>query len=92
MENPAKEPSKPRAWVYTVPEEEAEGLVKRFYDAGREKFGYAPNISRPFSNRPELMRVHRSLYLALMHGESGLSRVERETVAVAVSKTNGCFY
>ena len=80
------------AWVHTVPEDEAEGLVKRFYEAGRKKFGYAPNISRPFSNRPELMRAHRSLYLALMHGDSGLSRVERETIAVAVSKANGCFY
>ena len=82
----------PGAWVHTVSEDEAEGLVKRFYDAGRKKFGYAPNISKPFSNRPEVMRAHRSLYLALMHGDSGLSRIERETIAVAVSRANGCFY
>lgn len=78
--------------MYSVPEDEAEGIVKKIYEAGRKIFGYAPNISRPFSNRPELMRTHRSLYLTLMHGESGLSRVERETVAVAVSKANDCFY
>ncbi len=78
--------------MHTVPEDEAEGLVKKFYEAGRKKFGYAPNISKPFSNRPEVMRAHRSLYLALMHGDSGLSRIERETIAVAVSRTNGCFY
>ena len=92
MDDSAKGPGEPGAWVYTVPEDEAEGLVKRFYEAGRKKFGYAPNISRPFSNRPELMRAHRSLYLALMHGDSGLSRVEHETIAVAVSRANGCFY
>jgi uncharacterized peroxidase-related enzyme len=92
MDDSPKGPGESRAWVHTVPEDEAEGLVKRFYEAGRKKFGYAPNISRPFSNRPELMRAHRSLYLALMHGDSGLSRVERETIAVAVSKANGCFY
>lgn len=82
----------PIAWVHTVPEDEAEGLVKKYYEAGRKKFGSAPNISRPFSNRPELMRAHRGLYLTLMHGESGLSRVEREFLAIAVSKANGCFY
>jgi hypothetical protein len=82
----------PRAWVYTVPEDEAEGIVKKYYEAGRKKSGYAANISRPFSNRPELMRVHRGLYLTLMHGESGLSREEREFLATAVSKANGCFY
>ncbi|HBK80373.1 MAG TPA: hypothetical protein DDZ83_12030 [Nitrospinae bacterium] len=38
------------------------------------------------------MRAHRGLYLTLMHGESGLSRIEREFIAVAVSKANGCFY
>ncbi len=92
MDDAVKRPRNPAAWVYTVPEDEAEGIVKRVYEAGRRKFGYAPNISRPFSNRPELMRAHRSLYLALMHGESGLSRVERETIAVAVSRVNGCFY
>ncbi len=80
------------AWVYTVPEDEAVGIVKRFYQAARKNLGFAANISKPFSNRPELMRAHRSLYLALMHGESGLSRVERETIAVAVSRANGCFY
>ncbi|MBT3352722.1 MAG: peroxidase [Nitrospinaceae bacterium] len=82
----------PIAWVHTVPEDEAEGLVKRYYEAGREKFGSPANISRPFSNRPELMRAHRGLYLTLMHGDSRLSRVEREFVAIAVSKANGCFY
>ena len=82
----------PIAWVNTVREVEAEGVVKACNEAGLKKFGYLPNISRPFSNRPELMRAHRGLYLALMHGDSGLSRIEREFIAVAVSKENGCFY
>lgn len=86
------ESTPPVAWVSPVPEAEAEGIVKKFYDAGREKYGYAPNISRPFSLRPDLMRAHSSLYLALMRGESGLSRAEREFLAVAVSRENGCFY
>ena len=82
----------PSAWVSTVPEAEATGIVKKFYEVGRERFGYAPNISRPFSLRPELMRTHRSLYLAVMHAECGLTRAEREFLAVSVSKANGCFY
>ena len=82
----------PVAWVSPVPEAEAKGIVKTFYEAGRKKFGYAPNISRPFSLRPDLMRAHSSLYLAVMQGDSALSRAEREFLAVAVSRENGCFY
>ena len=82
----------PPAWVYTVPEDETTGLVKRFYEAGRKSLGYALKISRPFGNRPELMRAHRSFFLTLMRSESGLSPAERELIAVFVSEANGCFY
>ncbi|MFP6870299.1 MAG: carboxymuconolactone decarboxylase family protein [Nitrospinota bacterium] len=92
MAEPENGGENPIAWVYTVPETEAEGIVKANYEAGRKKSGYPSNISRLFSNRPELMRAHRGLYLTLMHGESGLSRIEREFIAVTVLKANGCFY
>ena len=32
------------------------------------------------------------LYREVMFGESGLTRAERELVAVVVSSTNDCFY
>jgi alkylhydroperoxidase family enzyme len=38
------------------------------------------------------MRASIGLYLAIMHGRSGLSRARREMLAVVVSKANGCHY
>jgi alkylhydroperoxidase family enzyme len=40
----------------------------------------------------ETMRAHVALYRTIMYGPSGLSRVEREAVAVAVSAANECHY
>jgi alkylhydroperoxidase family enzyme len=39
-----------------------------------------------------VLRGHLALYRAIMFGDSGLSRAEREAVAVAVSQANDCFY
>jgi len=42
--------------------------------------------------RPKVLEAHLDLYREVMFGESELSRAERETVAVAVSSANECFY
>ena len=47
-----RDPDKAPAWVYTVPVEEATGIVKQTYDANLKALGYIANISRPFGNRP----------------------------------------
>lgn len=44
------------------------------------------------SLNPDSMEAHMNLYLILMFGESGLSRSERELIAVVVSVTNKCAY
>jgi alkylhydroperoxidase family enzyme len=36
--------------------------------------------------------AHVALYRLIMFGQSGLSRTEREAIAVAVSAANGCHY
>jgi alkylhydroperoxidase family enzyme len=38
------------------------------------------------------MRAHLALYRTIMYGESGLSRAEREAIAVCVSAANECHY
>lgn len=38
------------------------------------------------------MAAHIALYRTIMFGESPLTRVEREAVAVAVSAANDCHY
>lgn len=58
---------------------------------GDEQGGLAHILRSHSGNRP-VMRAHLGLYRAIMFGESPLSRVEREAVAVAVSAVNDCHY
>jgi uncharacterized peroxidase-related enzyme len=41
---------------------------------------------------PEAMNQHLDLYMTLLFGKSGLSRAERELIAVVVSAANECGY
>ncbi len=47
---------------------------------------------RVHSLHPAAMQAHMDLYLQLLFSRSGLSRAERELLAVVVSATNGCDY
>ena len=81
------------AWIKTVPVEEATGGLKRLYDAAIRRAGKVYNVVRLQSPRPRVLKASMQLYGEIMHSrESGLSRAEREMIAVAVSKANGCFY
>ena len=58
---------------------------------GDEQEGLDHILRSHSANRP-VLRAHLGLYRAIMFGDSPLSRVEREAVAVACSETNGCHY
>jgi alkylhydroperoxidase family enzyme len=44
------------------------------------------------SLNPAALAASMQLYLASMHGPSGLSRADREMLATVVSWANHCFY
>jgi alkylhydroperoxidase family enzyme len=44
------------------------------------------------SLNPEALEAHLALYRTIMFGPSGLSRAEREAMAVCVSAANNCHY
>ncbi|MBM3807066.1 MAG: hypothetical protein FJW22_02610 [Acidimicrobiia bacterium] len=50
------------------------------------------HILRIHSVHPRTMRLHYDLYVELMRGDGPLSRVQRESLAVAVSAVNHCHY
>jgi alkylhydroperoxidase family enzyme len=60
-------------------------------ETGDEQDGLA-HILRSHSANREALRGHLALYRTVMFGPSGLSRAEREAIAVAVSVANGCRY
>jgi uncharacterized peroxidase-related enzyme len=57
-----------------------------------EKLGIIPNVLRAYSLRPQKLRNFVAMYNELMLAPSGLSKLEREMVAVVVSSANRCFY
>ncbi len=80
------------AWIKTVEPEEAEGILKQEYSRAVERAGRVFNILKVQSLNPETLHASMDLYLATMHAPSGLSRAERELLAVVVSWANNCFY
>ena len=72
--------------------DEADGLLKEEYDAAVDRAGKVFNILKSMSLNPPVLRASMELYKAIMFGESGLSRQERELLAVVVSDANPCHY
>jgi len=50
------------------------------------------NILDSHSLNDDALRAHLGLYRTIMFGPSGLTRAERELMAVAVSAANDCHY
>ena len=80
------------AWIETVDEADAEGLLARIYDAARERAGRVFHILKVQSLNPGALRGMLQLYQAASLGDSPLTRAQREMLAVVVSRVNECHY
>jgi uncharacterized peroxidase-related enzyme len=66
--------------------------LKALFAMCAEKLGIVPNVLRAYSLRPQKLRNFVAIYNELMLAPSGLSKLEREMVAVVVSSANRCYY
>lgn len=66
--------------------------TQKYFDICTEKLGMIPNVLQAYAFDIEKLNAFTALYNDLMLGESGLSKLEREMIAVAVSSVNKCFY
>lgn len=57
-----------------------------------EKIGFVPNVLAAYSHDSAKLEAFAGLYNDLMLAPSGLSKLEREMIAVVVSSQNRCFY
>ncbi len=57
-----------------------------------EKLGFVPNVYSAYSLKPQRLRHFMAMYNEIMLSDSGLSKLEREMVAVVVSSANRCYY
>jgi len=80
------------AWIEEIDVDAATGELKKIYDELIRQRGKLSNIMKVHSLNPVAMQEHLDLYMHLMFGKSGLSRADREAIAVAVSAANDCAY
>lgn len=80
------------AWIEQTEAEDADGKLAEIYAELIKKRGKVSNILKVHSLNPEAMSDHLDLYMTIMFGRSGLSRSEREAIAVVVSANNECAY
>jgi alkylhydroperoxidase family enzyme len=80
------------SWIDTVDPEEADGYLRRQYDAALKRAGRVWKIVSAMSPNPKALKAAMDFYIALMHGASPLSRGRRELLAVVVSVENRCLY
>jgi len=58
----------------------------------QEKIGFVPNVLTSYAFDDTKLSAFAAFYNDLMLGASGLSKLEREMIAVVVSSENHCFY
>lgn len=80
------------AWIEVIREADAEGKLREAYRKLTEPWGGVDNIMKIHSLNLPSLHAHFELYKTLMYGRSGLSRVQREMIAVVVSAVNRCHY
>ncbi|MGY6411730.1 MAG: peroxidase-related enzyme [Alkalilacustris sp.] len=66
--------------------------TRRYFEKCEEKLGLVPNVLRAYAFDPAKLEAFTVLYNDLMLGPSGLSKLEREMIAVVVSSANRCWY
>ena len=80
------------AWIDEIDVDDADGQLAEMYAELIKKRGKVSNILKVHSLNPPALGSHLDLYMSIMFGKSGLSRAEREAIAVVVSANNDCAY
>ena len=73
--------------VDPLPEE-----TQKYFDICMDKLGMVPNVLQAYAFDIDKLNAFTAMYNDLMLGESNLSKLEREMIAVVVSSINKCFY
>ncbi|MDX3808029.1 peroxidase-related enzyme [Bosea thiooxidans] len=63
-----------------------------YFEKCREKLGFVPNVLSSYAFDDAKLTAFAAFYNDLMLAPSGLSKLEREMIAVAVSSVNRCYY
>ncbi len=83
--------AKPTALNLSMVDPLPEGTEK-YFQICQEKLGLIPNVLKAYAFDIEKLNAFTAMYNNLMLAPSGLSKLEREMIAVVVSSVNRCHY
>ncbi|MEZ5731641.1 MAG: peroxidase-related enzyme [Paracoccaceae bacterium] len=66
--------------------------TRKYFDICQQKLGLVPNVLRAYAFDIGKLNTFTAFYNDIMLAESGLTKLEREMIAVAVSSMNRCWY
>ena len=66
--------------------------TQKYFDICQDKLGMVPNVLQAYAFDVDKLNAFTGFYNDLMLAGSGLSKLEREMIAVVVSSINRCFY
>jgi uncharacterized peroxidase-related enzyme len=66
--------------------------MEAYFAKCQEKLGFVPNVLKAYGFDMAKLEAFVGMYNDLMLAPSGLSKLEREMIAVAVSSHNRCYY
>jgi len=66
--------------------------TQKYFDICQDKLGMVPNVLQAYAFDIDKLNAFTTFYNDLMLASSGLTRLEREMIAVVVSSINRCFY
>src|SRR6202171_1679672 len=75
-----------------LPAQELSAEMAAYFAKCEEKLGFVPNVLKAYAFDMPKLSAFVAMYNDLMLAPSGLSKLEREMIAVAVSSHNKCYY
>lgn len=66
--------------------------TQKYFDICMDKLGLVPNVLKAYAFDVDKLNAFTTLYNDLMLAESGLTKLQREMIAVVVSSLNRCVY
>lgn len=76
----------------SLPEVKRSPSMEAYFRKCEEKLGFVPNVLKAYAFDMAKLEAFVAMYNDLMLAPSGLSKLEREMIAVAVSSHNRCYY
>ncbi len=89
---PERQEADGRVTALDLPEGELSEPMRAYFAKCDDKIGFVPNVLRAYAHDNAKLEAFAAFYNDLMLAPSGLSKLEREMIAVVVSSQNRCYY